>query len=80
MPRSQRLIRGRRRRTISGCSRSWDACRAAVAGASLDDTFEDVRWGAMSLRWLYVHMIREYAGHNGHADLLRERVDGLTFG
>jgi hypothetical protein len=32
----------------------------------------------MTLRWLYSHMIAEYAGHNGHADLLRERIDGAT--
>ncbi|MFG1707826.1 DinB family protein [Nonomuraea sp. M3C6] len=33
---------------------------------------------ASSLRWILVHMIEEYARHNGHADLLRESVDGLT--
>jgi Protein of unknown function (DUF664) len=33
---------------------------------------------APSLRWILVHMIEEYARHNGHADLLRESVDGLT--
>ena len=32
---------------------------------------------APSLRWILVHMIEEYARHNGHADLLRESVDGL---
>jgi uncharacterized damage-inducible protein DinB len=32
--------------------------------------------GATSLRWILVHMIEEYARHNGHADLLRESVDG----
>jgi uncharacterized damage-inducible protein DinB len=31
-----------------------------------------------SLRWIVTHMIEEYARHNGHADLLRERVDGST--
>jgi hypothetical protein len=31
-----------------------------------------------SLRWILVHMIEEYARHNGHADLLRERIDGAT--
>ncbi|MFJ2213418.1 DinB family protein [Streptomyces sp. NPDC101062] len=31
-----------------------------------------------NLRWIYTHMIEEYARHNGHADLLRERVDGTT--
>ena len=29
----------------------------------------------MSLRWVLVHMVEEYARHNGHADLLRERID-----
>jgi uncharacterized damage-inducible protein DinB len=33
---------------------------------------------AASLRWILVHMIEEYARHNGHADLLREAVDGQT--
>ncbi len=32
----------------------------------------------VNLRWIYVHMIEEYARHNGHADLLRERIDGAT--
>jgi uncharacterized damage-inducible protein DinB len=31
-----------------------------------------------SLRWILCHMIEEYARHNGHADLLRESIDGLT--
>ena len=34
--------------------------------------------GAPSLRWIVTHMIEEYARHNGHADLLRESVDGQT--
>jgi len=33
---------------------------------------------APSLRWIMVHMIEEYARHNGHADLLREAIDGET--
>ena len=32
----------------------------------------------VSLRWIFVHMIEEYARHNGHADLLRECIDGVT--
>ena len=36
------------------------------------------RGEAVSLRWIYVHMIEEYARHNGHADLLRELVDGTV--
>ena len=30
------------------------------------------------IRWIYLHMIEEYARHNGHADLIRERIDGVT--
>jgi uncharacterized damage-inducible protein DinB len=38
---------------------------------------KDDAWrGPMSLRWILVHMIEEYARHNGHADFLRERIDG----
>jgi uncharacterized damage-inducible protein DinB len=60
----------------------WEAecehSRAAVAGAeSLDVT--GLRHGQeTSLRWILVHMIEEYARHNGHADLVRERIDGRT--
>lgn len=57
----------------------WDSCREAVSSASLVETFAHPRYGDMSLRWIYVHLIREYAGHCGHADLLRERIDGVTF-
>jgi Protein of unknown function (DUF664) len=34
--------------------------------------------GYVSLRWVITHLIEEYARHNGHADLLRERLDGST--
>jgi uncharacterized damage-inducible protein DinB len=34
--------------------------------------------GPISLRWVLIHMIEEYARHNGHADLLRERIDGAA--
>ena len=54
------------------------AARRAVAGLPLDAVFVSERWGEMSLRWAYSHMIAEYAGHCGHADLLRERIDGRT--
>ena len=50
---------------------------AAVAGLPLDHEFQGRR-GPISLRWVYHHMIEEYARHNGHADLLRERIDGVT--
>ncbi|WP_030791139.1 DinB family protein [Streptomyces sp. NRRL S-920] len=60
--------------------------REICAGRSLDETGrlgpeeaavvggDDV----VSLRWVLVHLIEEYARHNGHADLLRERIDGVT--
>ena len=52
---------------------------AAAAGRSLDDTFPSPRNGTpMDLRWIYLHMIEEYARHNGHADILREQIDGVT--
>jgi hypothetical protein len=52
-----------------------EASRAAAAPLDLDHT--GLRDGEpVSLRWIYVHMIEEYARHNGHADLLRELVDG----
>jgi uncharacterized damage-inducible protein DinB len=52
-----------------------EASRKAAAAHELDDT--GLRRGEpCSLRWIYVHMIEEYARHNGHADLIRELVDG----
>jgi hypothetical protein len=52
--------------------------RAIVASAeSLDVGFVH-RGEHFSLRWVLVHLIEEYARHNGHADLLRERIDGAT--
>jgi len=61
-------------------ARLVEECRradAAVAGIAFDATFE-VGDEVYSLRAVYVHMIAEYARHNGHADLLRQRVDGVT--
>jgi uncharacterized damage-inducible protein DinB len=55
------------------------ACDAAAAGRSLEETFIHQRsQREMSIRWVYLHMIEEYARHNGHADLIRERIDGVT--
>ncbi|MEW2395037.1 DinB family protein [Streptomyces sp. NPDC046862] len=52
------------------------------AGRSLDDTGR-IANGPMaglevSLRWIMIHLIEEYARHNGHADIVRERIDGVT--
>jgi uncharacterized damage-inducible protein DinB len=67
-------------------AQAWDVWRAEVAFADrfvaeapdLDVTGKTPdRWrGPMSLRWVLVHMVEEYARHNGHADLLRQRIDG----
>jgi uncharacterized damage-inducible protein DinB len=50
---------------------------AAVANASLDEEFT-YDGQVISLRLIYLHIIEEYARHLGHADLLRERIDGAT--
>ncbi|MFF3840091.1 DinB family protein [Streptomyces sp. NPDC001930] len=62
---------------------AWDAevafAEAFVAEAPhLDAEGHDSWRGAVSLRWVLIHMIEEYARHNGHADLIRERIDGAV--
>lgn len=54
-----------------------DAAERAVQASTLDHVFVFAD-RSYSLRWVYLHMIEEYARHNGHADLLRERIDGVT--
>ena len=56
-------------RTAPGPGKSWRR-------TSLDDTFG--KTNAYTLRWFYLYLIKEYARHLGHADLLRERIDGMT--
>jgi uncharacterized damage-inducible protein DinB len=63
---------------------AWKAWRSEVAYAEqfvaeapdLGIVGSDARHAPISLRELLVHMVEEYARHNGHADLLRERIDG----
>lgn len=52
----------------------------ALADGGLDQLAKRTRpdGRAPSLRWILVHLIEEYARHNGHADLIRESVDGTT--
>lgn len=54
-----------------------EAVDAALNGANLDDTYT---YGerTFSLRWTWQHLVEEYARHNGHADLLRQAIDGST--
>ena len=63
--------------------RNWHAeverARAIVADHDLEATGVHPRNGqTFSMRWILVHMIEEYARHNGHADFLREAIDGAT--
>lgn len=54
-------------------------CDKAIAPLPLDHTTAHPRTGKdIALRWIYLHLIEEYARHDGHADLLRERIDGTT--
>jgi uncharacterized damage-inducible protein DinB len=68
-------------------SEAFDAWQAEVEHArriegsaeSLDVTGHQPKWGEdVSLRLVMLHMIHEYARHNGHADLLREAIDGIV--
>ena len=55
------------------------AADAAATGLPLTTTFRGLsREYELDLRWVYQHMIEEYARHNGHADLLRECIDGVV--
>jgi uncharacterized damage-inducible protein DinB len=57
-----------------------DRSRAAVEGVTELDQLASGhnRRGAINLRWILVHMIEEYARHCGHADLIRQSIDGST--
>jgi uncharacterized damage-inducible protein DinB len=55
-----------------------DHSRAIVDASELGRSFEHPHDGTVTLRWVLVHMIEEYARHNGHADLLREQIDGAV--
>ena len=67
---------------------AWRVWRAEVAFADafvaeapdldMPSRSEHRLHGAVSLRWVLAHMLEEYARHNGHADLLRERIDGTV--
>jgi len=67
-------------------AQAWQLWRDEVAFADdfvatatdLDVVGTEPGVGPVSLRWVILHMIEEYARHNGHADLLREHIDGQT--
>lgn len=75
--------------TIEGILAFWDGVRRETedlihAVPSLDDTFPlpSAPWfpqdGAVSMRWMLLHLIEEFARHAGHADILRESLDGKS--
>jgi uncharacterized damage-inducible protein DinB len=61
---------------------TWrDECARAdeiVSRRALDATGHRRTGEEVSMRWILMHMIEEYSRHNGHADILRERIDGAT--
>jgi uncharacterized damage-inducible protein DinB len=62
---------------LAAFAQECQLAREAAAGRSLDDRFRG-KEREYDLRWIYTHMIEEYARHNGHADILREQIDGET--
>ena len=70
--------------TIESVRRAHDdaceASRRAAAGLGLDDVLRGHRFGPLPLRWVYLHTLREYAQHCGHADILREQILDAGFG
>jgi uncharacterized damage-inducible protein DinB len=65
--------------TFATVHRNWRdeiaIAKANCAERALDDT-SPFMGAAVTLRWIYTHVIAEYARHCGHADLIRERIDG----
>ncbi|MGZ4139450.1 MAG: DinB family protein [Actinomycetota bacterium] len=61
--------------------REIERSRAAVRDKQLDDVVPSHgrhKDRVRNVRWIYLHMIEEYARHNGHADIIREQLDGAT--
>jgi len=67
--------------TYAAAAQIWEnevqQARANCAARALDET-SPFMGGEVSLRWIYTHMISEYARHCGHADLIRECIDGAV--
>ncbi len=64
---------------MGGCADSRRRCQQAKSldQLSVDSNPNGEHW---NLRWIVVHMIEEYARHCGHADFIRESIDGDTAG
>lgn len=63
-------------RAIAELPAEWQRCDAAVLDVALDRVVE-VRGEEVSLASIYIHLIEEWARHCGHADLIRESIDGV---
>lgn len=55
-----------------------DESRHVVATRSFDEVFDNEEFGPATFRFIAIHMIEEYGRHCGHADLLRESIDGVV--
>jgi hypothetical protein len=68
--------------TIASVRRAHDdacaASRRATAGLGLDEVVHGHRFGPLPMRWIYLHALREFAQHCGHADILREQILGAA--
>lgn len=53
---------------------AWATAKEIAARHALDDVAEHPRLGTVSLRWIYLHLVRELARHAGHGDILREQI------
>ena len=72
------LVPARAMEDIERFQRQCDISRGIVAvSPDMDQLAANAR-DEVSLRWIMVHMIEEYARHNGHADLMRELIDGAV--
>jgi hypothetical protein len=64
--------------TVASVRAAYDAARreavTIAAAFSLDDVTDRNRRGPVTVRWIYLHMIRELARHAGHGDILREQI------
>lgn len=68
----------RPREILDGYRSAIEGSRQIVAERSLDDNLKGTGYEDYTLRWVMLNMIVEVAGHAGHADILRERLDGRT--
>nr|WP_255622536.1 DinB family protein [Pseudonocardia sp. DSM 110487] len=76
-------VAGANARTVAQAFEAWQeevafANRFVDEAPDLEITGNEPGEGPVALRWVLMHMLEEYARHNGHADLLREQIDGVV--